>query len=101
MAGIAMATIIGHLFIWYGRVKFVYSGFLNIGIKKYWIKQVQMIGMLWLQLLLTRLIVRESWNGIKGCLYRELSVLLSSVLCILLICGIDCMKKICSNAQKN
>lgn len=85
VSGITMATIIGHLFIWYGRVKFVYSEFLQIGIKKYWIRQAQLIVILFLQLTITEWMTKGVCYGIKGCLYKELCVCLVSIAGILIL----------------
>lgn len=41
VSGIILATIVGHLFIWYGRVKFVHLEIFNIKTNKYWSDQIK------------------------------------------------------------
>lgn len=74
LTGIVIATILGHLFIWFGRVKFVYKKLFGLNIKVYWIKQMKIIGVLFIQYILIDFLIRDCWNGILGCVWRELVV---------------------------
>ncbi len=74
LEGIVVATIMGHMFIWYGRVKFVYKHLFGLNIRKYWIGQFKTIGILVIQYILIVLVVKDHWSGFLGCLWRELCV---------------------------
>lgn len=76
LPGIVLATIIGHFFIWYGRAKFVYLEILKIDISQYWLSQVKKIGILCGQLFVTHLLTRSCGIDIKGCLFREIIVVI-------------------------
>ena len=80
LSGIVLATIVGHLFIWYGRVKFVYLEILKINIKEYWSEQIKKIGTLCLQLIVTSLLTQSCGIDIEGCMIREGIVILVSLI---------------------
>lgn len=80
LSGIVFATIVGHLFIWYGRVKFVYQEIFKIGIKGYWYSQIKKVGLLGLQLITTGFLTQNCGSDIKGCIIREFFVILISVI---------------------
>lgn len=76
LSGIVLATIAGHLFIWYGRVKFVYIEIFKMNMNKYWKNQVKKIGLLCLQLFVTHLLTRNLGITIQDCIIREMIVIL-------------------------
>lgn len=69
--GIVIATIIGHIFIWYGRVKYVYKKIFKAGWIDYWLGQFKTVSLLILQILLCEFLIKDNWVGIKGCILRE------------------------------
>lgn len=85
LEGIIFATIAGHIFIWYGRVKFVYVHHLKRSMKKYWYSQIVAFFFLGIQLLVVSMIGKDSWIGIKGCILREGCVIFISFINFVLI----------------
>lgn len=71
LTGVAAATIIGHLFIWYGRVKFVYTEVFKIGIKGYWCNQAKEMLSLGIQIIVVSFMTRHCGTGILACVVRE------------------------------
>lgn len=80
LSGIVFATIIGHLFIWYGRVKFVYLEIFKISSKEYWCDQIKKVGILCLQLGVVGLLTKNCGVDIRGCVIREGLVILVSLI---------------------
>ncbi len=71
LSGIVLATIVGHLFIWYGRAKFVYIEIFKMNVNEYWFSQTKKIGILCLQLFVTQLLTRNCGMTIWDCFIRE------------------------------
>lgn len=80
LIGIVLGTIIGHLFIWYGRVKFVFTECFDISQVSYWQRQVLQCVSLFLQIVLLNFFIDAEWSGIKGLIYRELLVIGVSII---------------------
>lgn len=77
--GVVIATILGHIAIWYGRVKFVFSHIFHRSSREYWLKQVRGFFYLWFQIVLTdRLLAGVSIGGICECIIRGMCVALIS-----------------------
>lgn len=76
LEGVAFGTIIGHLFIWYGRVKFIYQNYFHKNLFKYWmfeaLKLLVLFGVLYVVDLITKNILED---GIVGIIKRELNVI--------------------------
>lgn len=86
LSGVA-ATIVGHLFIWYGRVKFVYVKILKIGMRKYWRNQAKAVVCLCIQIILIAFMTRNCGTGALACVIREGCVLLVTLGNILVVFG--------------
>lgn len=76
LEGVAFGTIIGHLFIWYGRVKFVYQNYFHKNLFRYWMVEALKIFVLVGQLYILDIITENILdNGIAGIIRRELYVI--------------------------
>lgn len=95
--GIVCATIIGHLFIWYGRVKFVYIHYFKFGFKKYWLDQFQKVGLLCIQIMLCKHFIKDTWLGIIGGIRREMYVV---VILAITFAVVKSLKILCKKMQK-
>lgn len=73
--GVVLGTIVGHLFIWYGRVKFVYRSYFNRHMTSYWLREVAKFILLFVEIELveyfTKYVPRD---GIRGFVLREFVV---------------------------
>lgn len=76
LSGIVLATIVGHLFIWYGRAKFVYIEIFKMNVDEYWFSQIKKIAMLCIQLFVTYLLTRNCGMTIWDCVIKETVVIL-------------------------
>lgn len=75
LEGVIIGTIIGHLFIWYGRVKFVYKMYFHKKTYKYWITQSIKIGFLFVQLWIIECLTKDNlYIGIKGMAVNEMYI---------------------------
>ncbi len=77
--GVVLATIMGHIAIWYGRVKFVFSHVFLRSASSYWLKQI--IGFLYLgiQVILTGWLLEDfRLDGLSGCVISGLVIFIIS-----------------------
>ncbi len=82
LEGIVVGTIIGHIFIWYGRAKFVFTEVFKNSMKAYWFEQKINFLIYFGQLMIIHIISANIENSIQGIIYKEILVI---VICILTI----------------
>lgn len=93
LSGVVFATIVGHLFIWYGRVKFVYLKIFKMRMKEYWNNQIIKISLLGFQLIITNYLTQNCGIDIRGCAIREFWVILISLINGMILCIGEKLKK--------
>lgn len=71
LSGIVLGTILGHFFIWYGRVKFVYQVYFEVNMRRYWVRQIGLAFVFIVQITIADHLIQNRWYGLKGCLVRE------------------------------
>ncbi len=80
ISGIILATILGHLFIWYGRVKFVYKKYFLRSMKKYWMEQTILFGILQIQIQLAYFFIQYLDDRLFSLVLGELIIVGISVI---------------------
>lgn len=74
LEGIVIATILGHILIWYGRTKFVYKKYFSISMLGYWIEQIFFFLILHIHIRITNHIVNHIGTNLGGLVIRGLVI---------------------------
>ena len=87
LPGIMLGTVIGHLFIWFGRVKVVFSLFLKTSRKKYFFTQIIRFGILAVEALIAVYITGFIGNTFMGFILKALICLIvPNLINVLIFC---------------